>query len=300
MIDLTTKNQAPKKKTAVALGLFDGLHKGHRAVLQGAIDCSKQGLSPAVFTFDTTNCLPSKDAMSIMPFELKLEMLEEMGIEYIFTPNFDSLHELSPKAFVEEILIGRLNAGAAVCGEDFHFGKNAKGDSRELARLCAEHDINVIICPAVRQGDKTVSSTAIREYIKQGNIAAANEMLGFEFTLRLKVIHGTRLGRTIGFPTINQQAHENQLLPKFGVYASTSIIDGKEYPSITNIGIKPTAGDNFAPIIETHILDFNKDLYGQRITVRLRDFIRDERKFSGLEELKAQILSDTEQANKER
>lgn len=299
MINLTNTDIVPDRKTAVALGLFDGLHRGHRAVIQAALDCAAAGCEPAVFTFNTAADFPKRGAQGIITHTLKLAMLKELGISYVYTPDFAGMCAMEPEDFVEQVLLRRLNAGVAVCGEDFRFGRSAQGDSALLGRLCAARGIRLLIVPAVREGGVVISSTLIRELIAEGEIARANQLLGYEFTLLLEVVHGAQLGRTIGFPTINQDLDTNQLIPRLGVYASVTEIGGAEYPSVTNVGVKPTTGQIARPIAETYIIGYDGDLYGRTVPVRLRRFLRGEERFDSLERLKAQIEQDIILARRE-
>jgi len=186
-----------------------------------------------------------------------------------------------------------MNCKHVSCGWNFRFSKNAGAGTDDLQRICSEYGIGVSIIPPVEMGGQAVSSTRIREAIRNGDILSANQMLGYDLTYQLEVVEGAKLGRTLGFPTINQIIPADCVLPKFGVYKSRVKIDENEYTGITNIGIKPTVSTGNVPLIETHIPGFNMDLYGQTVRVSLQKFIREEKKFSSLEELKTQIQSDT-------
>lgn len=298
MKDITSENIKPLKKTAVALGLFDGIHSGHRAVLSRAIEFGKKGLAPAVFTFETETVTTKGNGQLdvILSRGLKKEFLSEMGMEYYCSPNFSEVKDMTAPDFVREIIAERMNAGAVVCGTDFRFGKGAYGGIKELKLLCSMLGIAVeIISPETVDGE-VVSSTLIRSFIRGGEIARANKFLGYDFTLKLPVSHGNELGRKMNFPTINQYLPKGQLVPKFGVYASYTIIGGKTYGSVTNIGIKPTIGGESSPLAETNIFGFEGDLYGKTARISLTDFLRPEKKFSGIEELSRQITEDVSRA----
>lgn len=299
MVDLTGTNNVPKENTAVAMGLFDGVHYGHRAVMKCASEAAKRfpGTEPAVFTFDTATVTSKGDSgvEYIFSREMKLEIIENLGVRYIYSPDFMNFKNLSGEEFVQLVLCDKLNAKFAVCGEDFRFGKNASCGAAELDRLCRKYGIEVITVPPVQHDDGgKISSTVIRELIKNGNIEAANRLLGTNFAFKLPVAYGRQLGREMDFPTINQYFPKRQVLPKFGVYASKTEVSGMLYKSITNIGIKPTVGSS-APLAETYIIDFpGDDLYGETVKVSLTSFVRPEMKFSGIDQLKAQIAKDTE------
>lgn len=298
MVNITSNKSKPGEKTAVALGLFDGIHCGHRAVLNGAVNFKKKGLAPAVFTFETETVTTKGNGHLdvILSHDLKEEILTEIGMKYYCSPNFSDVKDMTAPDFVEEIIVNRMNAGAVVCGTDFRFGKGAYGGIKELKLLCSMKGIDVLIISPEMMDGEVVSSTLIRSFIKEGEIRRANKFLGYDFTLKLPVIHGNRLGRTMNFPTINQQLPKEQLVPKFGVYASYTVIDGKKYGSVTNVGIKPTIGGESSPLAETNIFDFSGELYGKTVRVSLTDFLRPEQKFSGKEELSERINKDVQTA----
>lgn len=285
-------------KTAVALGFFDGLHLGHTQVIVQAL---LQELTPIVFTFSGRSVLPKFSRREdIIDHDLKLELLERIGVKHIYAPDFADVKDMTAEQFVQEILAERLNAGFVSCGYDFHFAKGGKADADTLRELCGKRGIKVCVVPAVKIGGETVSSTRIRELIKSGDTEKANLLLGYELTYCREVIHGKENGKKMGFPTINQTIPEGMTLPKFGVYKSRTKIGDTEYPSVTNIGVKPTIdldeGEVRRPLMETHIIGFEGDLYGRRISVSLLSYIRDERKFSGLQELSEQLEKDKRSA----
>lgn len=287
----------PEKKTSAALGLFDGCHRGHIQVIKRAVErAEKYDLAPAVFTFDT-NTVTSKTGASerIMTDRQKRDIFRSYGIEYIYSPDFSDLKDLSAEDFISDILVKKMNCGAVFCGRDFTFGKNACGDSRLLADICGSR--YGIFCDII--ADETVygvkvSSTRIRELIKEGKMPEANMLLGHFYSVYEPVIHGHELGRTMNFPTVNQLIPKNTVVPKHGVYASFTEIDGRNYRSITNIGVKPTVEKNSALLAETYIIGYKGDLYGQCLRVSLYDFVRPEMKFGSVEELFARIAADTE------
>ncbi len=296
MIDLTTNLNKPTQKTSVAVGLFDGLHLGHLAVIDEAISyAAKFGVDSAVFTFDSDSVLVNKNAENsvIIPNDFKLKMIEKLGITYVFSPKFSKLKDYSPKEFVYEILQKKLGACNIVCGRDFRFGKNAAGNCETLTSICSEIGISVkVVDDVLLSKDAKISSSEIRKLIKNGEIKAANEMLGYRYKIIKPVEYGKQIGRQIDFPTINQHFSKEQLVPFYGVYSSTILIGEKRFDGITNIGVKPTVSTEEIPLAETHIIGYNGNLYGETIAVELDDFIRPERKFFSLEELKAQILKD--------
>ncbi len=281
------------------MGLFDGLHYGHRTVIKYAVDIAHENncIEPAVFTFetDTVTSKCSGNLEYIMSRDLKREMLESLGVRYIYSPDFMNFKNLTAEEFVTLVLNDKLCAQYVICGEDFRFGHGASSGVDDLKKLCQKFGIEVIVIPPVKElGDRRISSTLIREYIRQGDVETANKLLGYPFQFRLPVTYGNQIGRTISFPTINQIMPKKQILPKFGVYASKVEFAGMRFLGVTNVGVKPTVGGQHSPLAETFIIDFNGDLYGESVKVMLTKFIRPEKKFSGIDELMMQIKSDVE------
>ncbi|MCM1226900.1 MAG: tRNA pseudouridine(55) synthase TruB [Clostridium sp.] len=297
--DVERTENTKRKKTAVALGIFDGIHYGHTLILRKAL--SHEKYTPAVFTF-ITESISSKHGKPfeyIYPNRQKLETVRMIGFNYIESFNFESLRYLTGEEFVREILIGKMNAGAVVCGENFRFGKNASCGAADLKAFGEEYGFDVEIITLEKKADDTFSSELIREYLRQGKIRELCEDFNFNYCIENVVSEGNKIGRTLNFPTINQNFAKGQLVLKKGVYSSRTRIDGTYYRSITNIGVKPTVSDSTEPVAETHILDFSGDLYDKTVCVQLLDFMREERKFKSLEELRKQINSDIEKVRKD-
>lgn len=285
-----------REKTAVALGYFDGLHLGHQVVIAAAV--AQQDLKPAVFTFNCDTTLPKfRSPEDIISFENKCELLSEMGVEYVYAPDFAEVCTLTDEDFVRKILHETLNAGYACCGRNFRFGLGGHGTPEILEAVGEKYGIRVEIIEDVCHDGEMISSSHIRELIRMGEIEAANRLLGYEWQFKMPVVHGNELGRTLNYPTINQILPETNIMPRFGVYGSFVHFHGEHYRGITNIGIRPTIENSRGVICETHILDFDGDLYGENVTVALYRFIRPERKFSNINELKAQIEHDVKTAN---
>lgn len=292
--DIIKNKISPENGTAVALGIFDGVHLGHRAVIGKIMEYRSDSLSTAVFTFnsDTLEKKHNKPFKYIYKNSQKLNILERFDIDYLYCPDFNDVKNMTTDEFAKKILAEKMNAKKVVCGRRFRFGKDAAGDFRELRELGLKYGFEVSAVSPVLDGSVSVSSSLIRLFISEGNIQKANNLLGCNYQIYGKVIYGKQLGRTIGMPTINQRFDDRQLVPHYGVYASRTIIDGKEYLSVTDIGVKPTVQDNNIPLAETHILDFSGNLYDKNITVILDDMIRDEMKFMSVEELKCAIEKD--------
>lgn len=288
-----TKDIRIDEPTAVALGAFDGLHLGHMAVINSAL---ASGFAPAVFTFsEDPSKLLSGGTEYLLTEEDKEELLVESGIKYFAAPPFETVKDMEPEDFFREILLKSMNAKFISCGEDFRFGKKASGDAALLKKLCAENGVELSVAGAVSFEGASISSTRIRNALKAGDAEAAEKMLGRPFSFKLPVITGNRIGRTMGSPTINQLLPEGFVKPKFGVYASLVKAEHQSYWGVTNVGVKPTIG-SYAPLSETWIAGFSGDLYGKKVRLCLIAFIRPEKKFPGLTELKAEIEKNRGQA----
>lgn len=286
-----------KEKTAVALGIFDGVHIGHRKVIKKAVSLKKSGLTPAVFTFDTQSVVKrGQKLLCLLPSEKKEEIFESLGVEVMASPKFSQLKDLEAERFVKEILVDKLNVGAVVCGKNFTFGKNAGGNCDTLEKLGKKYGFEVIEVEHETIDGEVVCSSSIRQLLSVGEISKANRMLGEPFSMELEVVHGNAIGRTWNFPTINQVINENQTPLKYGVYCSKVFIEGKAYIGVTNIGVKPTLLDKSIkiPLAETYILGFEGDLYGRILKISLYEFVREERRFSSFDELKDEISRNKE------
>ncbi len=284
------------RKTSVALGSFDGLHTGHRAVIACALSKKECGLEPVALLFDSHPLLTltGKAPAEILQPKLRAEMLEKMGIrcDYI---SFPEIKDLQPQEFFDEIIIKRLNAGAVVCGWNYSFGSGGAGNCETLRGFCDRAGVELSVLPHVDYDGSPVSSSRIRQAITQGDIAAANAMLGFEFRYRCVVKSGFQRGRLLGAPTINQYFDPGFIIPKKGVYASVTVVDGAEYASVTNIGLRPSF-ENEDLRSETCIIGFDGNLYGREIEVRLISFLRGEQRFNSAEALSRQISLDADKA----
>lgn len=294
ILDITKSKYAFQNKTAVTMGIFDGVHRGHQAVINTACEFKKQGLDVVLFTFktDTVTTKGRGFIEMLLSDDLKKERFDKLGVDYIYSPAFVEMKNMTSAQFVEQVLYKKLNAEVVVCGEDFRFGKGAKGDAEKLKLLCEKYHIKTVIVKQAQYEGRKISSSDIRDCIRRGEIKRANEMLGYNYYYKLPVLHGNEIGRTLDFPTINQEITKGYILPLFGVYITRTKIDGKWHNSISNIGVKPTFEERSAPLIETNILDFEGDIYGQVVEVELICFLRPERKFESIDELKRQVKSD--------
>lgn len=311
------------KDTAIALGNFDGVHKGHQQLIRECVKAAEEkGLVPAVFTFTNhpVNEIAGKTVIkNIMNFEEKASFLESMGVEYLFSITFDEfVRQSSPEIFLEEILVKTLRMKHAVCGFNYHFGYKAAGDGGYLRKRSEELGYGLTIVPEVIIDGNTVSSTLIRGIIDRGAMEEYEKYTGRLYTLDGTVVEGKRLGRRLGFPTVNLSLNPDEALPPNGVYVTRTYVNNTDvdpnsckksqfcpencenssgcwYNSVTNVGNKPTVG-SFEKNAETHIFGFEGDLYGRDVRVVFIKMTRPERKFSSLEELQEQINRDCREA----
>ncbi len=280
-------------KRSIALGSFDGLHRGHKAVIDRARFFAQQGYRPCVLLLEPppAQVLGRTSVKRLMSFEYKRDKLAQLGVE-VAVLDFLSVKDLSPADFFETVLCGQLHAGVLTCGFNYRFGAAGSGDARLLRELCEKSGVMFNEIEPQMLNETVISSTAIRQALTRGEVEQAEEMLGHPFGYRFEVVHGDRIGGTVlNCPTINQLFPGEMLVPKYGVYASQTFVDGAWHRSVTNIGCRPSFENN-EQRSETHIIDFDGDLYGQRIEVRLCRYKRNERKFDSLEELKQQLIAD--------
>lgn len=281
--------------TVVTLGKFDGLHRGHQKLLEEMTRFRKKGFKTAVFTFETTpgTLMKGKLQTMITTNAERKANLEQAGIDYLVEYPFNQeVAHMTPEDFVEHILVGQMKAKAIVSGTDFHFGYQRSGDVSVLKELAVKYGYEMVIVEKAMDGSREISSTYIREELAEGHIEKANELLGYSYMIHGEVVHGKHLGTRLGFPTVNILPRQQKHLPAFGVYLSKVNIEGKNYNGITNIGRKPTIEGERPAGVETYLYGLDEDLYGKWIEVRLIGFIRPERKFADVEELKHQVLQD--------
>lgn len=286
---------------ALAIGHFDGVHRGHQNVIRRAVDSAKaNGLQSAVMTFHPhpkeVLGQSGQYAVSLTPLEDKIERFRRLGVNVVYIVTFNlTFAGVSPEAFVNEVL-RPLRVKKAVVGFDFTFGAKGAGKPETLWAL-GEPDIEVdIVDPYMQNGEK-VSSTLIREALQDGRPDAAEQLLGEPYQVRGTVVQGEGRGRTIGFPTANVQPETGFLVPRQGVYAIMVHVEGKRMPGVLNIGVKPTFHEKLPePVMEAHLFDFSGDLYGKTITIEFIAFLRTEKKFASIDELINQIKADSDKA----
>ena len=287
--------------SAVAVGFFDGLHRGHEDVIGRMEDIAEaEGLKKAVMTFDPHPSVvlsPKKQRTTYLtPLDIKLEMLEEKGIDYCFVINFSSaLAGLEPDFFVDQYIV-QMNVREVVAGFDFTYGRYGRGT---IDTLKAHVEFNTTGVEKITEGGEKISTTRIREALARNELEHANLILGRPYEVKGVVVQGEKRGRTIGFPTANIEPEYRYHLPAKGVYAVTLRLDNEDriYSGVCNVGVKPTFHDNMERVsIEVHLFDFDRSIYGENVTVYWHHFIRREQKFSGIDELTAQIAKDKQKA----
>ncbi len=280
--------------TVLSLGKFDGIHRGHERLLERLALGKEAGLSSVIFTFDIPprKSVSGEEARVLTTNEEKMHIFEGIGIDYLVECPFTAeIRCMEPEEFIERIA-RRLHVKRFVVGEDFRFGHLRRGDYRMLEAFskCLGYEVDVM--EKLREDERDISSTFVREEIQKGRIEKANGLLGYRYFVTGVVAHGNQIGRTIGIPTINQFPPREKLLPPNGVYVTEVYIDDRKYRGVTNVGCKPTiAGEN--PVgVETHLLDFKEDIYEKVVTVEFLSFIRGEQKFASIDALKEQMHND--------
>ncbi len=284
--------------SVVTLGKFDGMHLGHRKLINRVKEISSQrNLNSVMFTFDAPPKakIENNAYKTIFTKDEKRMLAEKFGIDVLVEcPFSESIRNMSADDFICNILLDKIHAKAVVAGTDFRFGKNRQGDAKYLIDNAEKFGFTAdIIEKETDESGRDISSTFVREELEKGNIEKANSLLGFDYFISGKIISGMHLGRNLGFPTINITPSSEKLLPPNGVYASFTEINGKTYGSISNIGVKPTVGGTKTGV-ETFVLDFNEDIYGMNVSVKLCEFMRPEKKFESVDELKTRVYSDIE------
>ncbi|MDR0569989.1 MAG: bifunctional riboflavin kinase/FAD synthetase [Clostridiales Family XIII bacterium] len=297
MIIYNSLNEAKiDRGTAIAMGNFDGMHLGHQALVSMAVAGAKaRGLRSAVFTFENNpkNVMAGERVVkNIMLPEDRAKFMERLGIDYLLSMPFDdAIRDTPPDRYVRELLVGRFGMAAAYCGFNHRFGARAAGDAAFLERMGAAEGFDVHVLEPQEIGGRLVSSSLIRGLILEGKVDECAAFLGRNYSAGGEVVMGNQLGRTIGFPTVNILIDDDMAVPAHGVYVTCCHLAGAVYPGVTNVGVRPTIGDE-KKSIETHLFDMNEDLYGKHISVEFFKRVREERKFDGLPALAEQIGRD--------
>lgn len=288
-------------QTAVTIGNFDGVHRGHRSLIEKVQSFKQQQphLRTVVVTFDphpVEVLRPDRQLKKICSTNERVHLLKSLGVDDVRIIHFTKEFSQTPaKEFFEKILIKDLTPALIVVGHNFYFGHNREGTPGKIMDWCQEKNIATEIVGPIESDGEEISSSRIRKLIEDGAVIRASRLLGRDFSINGEIIHGDKRGRTIGVPTANMLAPEGRCIPKNGVYVTTCTVieDGSTFPSITNVGVKPTFNaQNTQVSIETHILDFDGDLYGKHMSVEFRDRLRDEMRFTGVAQLTEQIHKD--------
>lgn len=285
------------ENTVVALGNFDGVHKGHQALISRTVKTAESAnLKSAVFTFSNHPKNVNNGELvvkNILYFDEKAKIIENLGVDYLFIIPFDEyIRQMKPIDFIDKILIDKFRMKQAYCGFNYRFGYKAEGTPEVLMHEGIKKNFGIHVLEPFEIDGNLVSSTYIRNLISEGKIDQCLKYMGRYYAIGGEVVVGNKIGRSvIGFPTSNLIIDETMVTPPNGVYVTCCTYNGIRYPSVTNVGVKPTIG-NYKKNVETHIFNFDKELYGKIISVEFLQKIRDERKFANIEELSKQIMTD--------
>lgn len=295
------KRKFAKNSTAVGLGNFDGLHLGHRTLVDTLIsEAETNELESILYTFTKhpENILRKKLFTPLLTtVGKKIQLLSGTALNYVIFDEFDEkFSRMKPESFVKDVLLDRLGAGLVVAGFDYRFGYMGQGDIELLKEYGKKFGFRVVVIPPVRIGDKKVSSTIIRSFVSEGDMENVRKFLGRYYSVTGEVLDGKHIGRKIGFPTANLIPEEYLVMPRDGVYATKTLYNGELYNSLTNIGRNPTFGGVPETTVETHMLDFDRDIYKSNIEVFFLKKLRNEKKFNNGAELAEQIRRDIQAA----
>ncbi len=280
--------------SVLCIGNFDGVHIGHRRLVDAVLEEYKRlnltypDIVTCAWFFDSNFYKSVKEIFSISE---KLDIFAELGLDYAIIAEFSEMQDLSPSEFVSEVLIRECKCVHAICGENFRFGKKASGNSALLTDLMCQ---KTTVLPLLTVDSEIVSSTYIRSLLANGYIEKANTLLGSNYSIYETVVHGKKLGRKLGIPTVNQNVVSKSLIIKNGIYVTDCTLDGVIYRAVTNVGIRPTVDDNGVQNVETHIIGYSDDCYDKTVKIEFLSRIRDEMTFNSIDELKARINSDIE------
>ncbi|WP_297133561.1 bifunctional riboflavin kinase/FAD synthetase [Terrisporobacter sp.] len=282
-------------KSVVTIGKFDGIHNGHKVLIEKTVSIAKeQDFKSVVITFKNSplSYFFNRETKEIITEEDKMNLFKSLGVDIVIDIPFDkSMAEISAEDFVKNILIEGLHAKKVIVGHDFAFARNREGNAQTLKQLGSKYSFDVDVIGPVRVKGKRISSTFIKELVQTGEVDGIQEYLGRNYTIEGEVIKAKQVGRIIGFPTANLKLKESLVIPKRGIYATKVYIDNEVYIGATNVGYNPTVNGNKMSI-ETNILEFDKDIYGETIKLEFLERIRDEKKFKDLNELKVQLKKD--------
>ncbi len=283
--------------SVVALGFFDGVHIGHRELIKKAVaEAHKETSTSVIYTFfehPRKILFPELDTKCIYTSEEKTRVFKELGADSVVYDSFSDVCDMIPSRFVEEVLVSKLSATFVVCGYNFRFGKDNTGDVDTLRSLLSVYRIPLFVIPPVCAGELPVSSGRIRALIEEGKVDTARLLLTRPYSVTETVVHGHRIGHKLGFPTVNIKIPEGQIAPCRGVYFTKTVYGGNEWISVTNIGVRPTVRDGETQCVcETHIIGFDKDIYGEEIRVEFYRMHRSEEQFESLDKLSCVLKND--------
>jgi riboflavin kinase/FMN adenylyltransferase len=298
VIENTTEFHIPDK-TAIAIGKFDGMHRGHKELFRCLDEAQKKGLKKAVFTFSPSPAtyFAGHEVKELTTDSEKRQLFEQMGIDYLVEyPFCKETADVAPDSYVTDFLLGKMNGALIAAGEDVSFGKGGKGDRSLLKSLSEQFGFTLEIIPKIKYQEREISSTYVREEVLKGEMELVTELLGAPFFVSGTVENGKKLGRKLGMPTANLYPESNKLLPPNGVYFSKVVLHGQTYGGVTNIGSRPTLQDGSRISVETYLLDFTEEIYGEAIRVELLHYRRPEQKFEDVEQLKQAVLKNINEA----
>ena len=289
-----------ESETAVTIGKFDGIHRGHEYLISCIHNKAQDGLKSVMVTFDQSPRVilgkEAKDDRNLVTPAERMMLLSKQGLDYLLElPFTQEIITMDAVDFIT-MLVERLHMRYLVVGDDFHFGHHGSGDVLLLERLSDSLGFELQVVQKLKDKTRDISSSYVREEIRLGHIDVANGLLGHPYFVWGEILHGNHIGTSMGIPTINIVPPSDKLLPPFGVYVTTVEVEGRIYHGITDVGTKPTVTDNNEVVVETHILDFSSNIYGEHAMVRFYEYVRPEMKFDSLDALKKQIESDKKRA----
>jgi riboflavin kinase/FMN adenylyltransferase len=290
------------RPAVVSIGVFDGVHRGHQALMRTVIEkAASLNATPAVVTFSRhplAVIAPGSEPPLITTIAQRARVMGAVGIRALIVLDFDDrMRHMSPEEFVRTVLVDGLGCAHVVVGANFRFGHQQAGTIETLSDLGARFGFGVtIFALQLDRGDEVVSSSLIRTHIAEGEMEQVAEELDRPYVLEGTVEHGSKRGHDLGFPTANLAVHDHMILPKLGVYVGWMAWRGKRYPAVVNVGVNPTFGDRDSPIVEAFIIDFDQDLYGETIEIEFTHRLRDELRFTNVDDLVRQMHQDVEQA----
>ncbi len=286
--------------TVLTIGNFDGLHKGHVFLIKELLLLARQkSCATAVVTFEPhpSHFFSKQPYLPLLTAEMRRQRFAALGVDHLIIQSFDkAFSEVEPEDFLRQYLLPRISLKALLLGYDFHFGRESRGDFNLAKSSLVAETVEVLQAEAFYDQGEVVSSTRVRKNLLAGRVAIANQILGYDYSIRGQVVKGQSIGRQFGFPTANLDAIQ-VILPACGVYSGAVKVDGKVYLALLNIGQRPSLGSNLEKTCECHIVGYSGDLYGTELTFYFKHRIRDEMKFASLEELKIQIVKDVSEAS---